>query len=52
METNENGFTNKGHKEKANKKIDYKKANKKKIKISLKRNLMSRPNKKRFEPRQ
>ena len=27
------------------KKIDYKKANKKKKKISLKRNLMSRPNK-------
>ena len=34
------------------KKIDYKKANKKKIKISLKRNLMSRPNKNQIQPKQ
>ena len=34
------------------KKIDYKKANKKKIKISLKRNLMSRPNQNKFQPKQ
>ena len=37
------------HKEK----IDYKKAKKKKkIKISLKRNLMSRPNKNQIQPKQ
>ena len=34
------GFYEQRHKEK----IDYKKANKKKIKISLDRNLISRPN--------
>jgi hypothetical protein len=34
------------------KKIDYKKANKKKMKISLKRNLMSRPNRNQIQPKQ
>ena len=34
------------------KKIDYKKATKKKIKISLDRNLMSRPNKIKIQPKQ
>ena len=34
------------------KKIDYKKANKKKIKILLKRNLMSRPIKNKIKPKQ
>ena len=34
------------------KKIDYKKANKKKIKISLDRNLMNRPNNNKFQPKQ
>ena len=42
------GFTNKSTK----KKIDYKKATKKKIKISLDRNLISRPNKNKLQPKQ
>ena len=48
MKTNENGFTNKGHKEKDRLQESYKK----KIKISLKMNLMSRPNQNIFQPKQ
>ena len=44
--TNENDFTNKGHKEKDR----LKKATK--IKISLERNLVSRPNKIKIHPKQ
>ena len=41
-------FYEQRHKEK----IDYEKANKNKIKISLKKNLMSRLNQNKFQPKQ